>query len=260
MQDKSYNVFSSQSKDRIVCDADWERKLRKIIDDGENDIDKIWQKMCQWYVAHKSQWNPDDSFINIVDAMYGLFGKLYGDLVPEDQKRWRQVKGAFGNVRFGGRGEINYPSFDKLQHFLGGAYIGNRYLANVVGTAVEVKDAFTRWWKDYITKTRKHHHVGYDIHDLEWTWAGGGFVSAVDKQSLEGISKILIKFANAEIIFSNIYSSIMPNKDPSPEYEDNPNIDHAEWCFPNIIQYPVKASLINSQIKKMENLIHESAK
>lgn len=233
----------------MVCDQDWTRKIRKIIDDGEHDIDNIWRDLCQWHVIHKEEWIPKDSFTSMIEAMHYILGRLYNDILDNDDKRrWKLVKGALGNVRFGGRGELDYPSFDKVQHFLGGAHLGKKYLANVVGTGVECFDAIKRLFKDYITHNREKHHVGYDMHDMEWTWAGGAFSGAITDQSSVGIDKILTEFANSELVLSGMYTSVMPNKDPSEKYRDNPHIDHADWTFPSPIEYPAKAMLINSQI------------
>lgn len=196
----------------------------------------------------------------MIHAMNGLFGKLYTGLSDEDKTRWSLVKSTLGNIRFGGRGELNYPSFDKVQHFFGGASFNSKYIANIVGTGIELKDAFTRFYTEYITKDRKNHHVGYDIHDMEWTWAGGGFSSAVTSQSAKGIDRIIEKFANGMLVLSDIYQSVMPNKDPSPEYKDSKTIDHAEYSFPSPVSYPAKAHFINLQIEKMEKKINESAK
>lgn len=258
--DKLYNTYFSGKGEAVVCDQNWERKLRKMIDDGEHDIDNLWCSLCRWYADHKKEWNPKQSFKSILDAMSGLFGRLYDDLGGKDQLRWTLVKRTLGNIRFGGRGELDYPSFDKVQHFLRGAGLGSKYAANVAGTAVEFKDALTRLYKEYISHNRLKHHVGYDMHDMEWTWAGGGFASAVYSHSPQGIDKILSKFANDDLVFSSIYTSIMPNKDPDAKYRNNSNIDHAEGNFPSPIEYPVKAMLIDIQIKRMEAKIDESAR
>jgi hypothetical protein len=194
--------------------------------------------------------------------MNHVLGRNFNTLMAEDQgdaRRWTCARNALGNVRFGGRGELNYSSYDKFQHFIAGADIGYRFLANVAGTAVELQDAFIRFAKEIFAKPEPH-QVGWDYHDYEWTWAGGAFASKVRDLDQQGISNILHKFADGRIILSELYTSISKNKDWNPDYANNPNINHAESNFPNPIAHPFIATMIDNNIKKMEQFIESQAK
>ncbi|MDR2488919.1 MAG: hypothetical protein LBD42_05460 [Desulfovibrio sp.] len=234
--------------------------MRRIIDEGEHDIDILWQKMCQWYVDHRDKWDSEESFESIVDAFKEVLGRNRNDLAQEDALRWDKVKAALGNERFGGRGDLSYPSWDKFQHFIGGAALHYKYLANAVGHGVEFLDAAKRLFGELFPQYNERHWVGYDLHDFEWTWAGGAFYSKISSFSKAGIDKILQKFASGAIILSEVYTSISPNKDPDPSLQGKPHIDSADDNFPPILSFPLIAQAVHWQIERMEVRLEDHAK
>lgn len=248
LRDISYNRYFQGKEDAVCCDKDWNRRIRRIIDTDTQDIDGIWQRLCQWYVEHKTEWRAKDSFMSIVITMDSVLGRNYYSIKDKaDQDRWLSVKKSLGNIRFGGRGEVDYPSFDKVQHFLGGAGMGNETLAIFAGDVVESRDAFIRTYGE-IRGNIKPHHVGYDLHDMEWTWAGGAFFQTIYEMPEEKIDTILTHYADSTLIFSDTYHSIMPTKDGAARFEHNPHIDHAEQNIPPL------SDMIGAFAKIRENI------
>lgn len=75
----------------------------------------------------------------------------------------------------------------------------------------------------------------------------------------ENIDTILTRYADSIFMLSDTYTSIMPNRDDSPRFKDNPNIDHAEQEAPPLSDMIVAFAQIRKNIEIMKTKLVEYA-
>lgn len=187
-------------------EKDYARKLRRLIDDGVTDVDKLFRSLCEFYVDRSNRYSQFDDWEGIDDAteiledMGELFGKRVGNLDGKDQTRWWAVNHALPQSEFGGQ-------WDKVQHFFAGVDISEDFGENAGWTsawAAEKVDTLKRVWGE-IAGTRQSHQIGFDWADFEWTAAGASLTELLKNSSNSECKNIMKAFADGRLVLSKIY-------------------------------------------------------
>jgi len=159
--------------------------IEEAIDNGHEKYGEIFQYMAHEYLNntnHFSNTNPADNFADMFQAMDTYFVTDASKL-DKDQLEYRQkVVDKFNSDRdeFGGE-------YDKMKHFIKGAYIGSNYgdtLGVAAGWGAEKVDSF-KYLKGEVFEDRQSHQIGFSWKDYAYTKAGsrlGDYLSDLDSK------------------------------------------------------------------------------
>jgi RHS repeat-associated protein len=165
-------------------------KLKSLIDGGETDIDRLWQKMAQWYLTIDPEddcvWDCEDDMEEIIEAFFDIFSGY---------ARYPGRPTYAPNPFTWGPGNVHNPSNGWAGHFfLGAAFEGAYELGDTAQNIYETPRSTD----------------GYQ--DDAYAYSGSHLSDLLDT-SEEDCRRIIKMFANGSVTLSGLLGGSQPGND-----------------------------------------------